>query len=233
MRVAVRLFLFLIWILMLILPLIVVRIINDTLHQKLVLLGYRVVLIILRIKVTRTGGNCSHSSLYVSNHISYVDAIVFGAYLPVRFTPKKEVSTWPLINLIILLSRGIYIERRMVKSKKQVNMISNYLKKKQSVIVFSEGTTSNGKEVLLFKSTLFESVAYSGHTVCPVAIRYESDDIAWYGDMTFMPHLLKILSLKKINVSFDIADPINTEGLSRKEIRDKAYSVVNSGFQNL
>ncbi|MDG2285100.1 MAG: lysophospholipid acyltransferase family protein, partial [Alphaproteobacteria bacterium] len=110
--------------------------------------------------------------LFVSNHVSYFDIIALGSVLPASFVAKSDVAGWPVFGGLARLCQTVFVERRSVGARGQVARVSSRLEKDGSLIVFPEGTSSDGSRVLPFKSTLFASVEGGNITVQPISINY-------------------------------------------------------------
>lgn len=208
-----------------------------------------IVLKILSIKVIVSGNlNVSGGSiLYVSNHTSYIDIVALGSEIYARFTPKIEISKWPLMNLLVNLAYPVYIQRNSAKSLEQKRQILEVLHSGDNIVVFPEGTTNDGRKILPFKTTLF-SVAETNEedentvTVQPVSIIYKKadgkivnqnniDNFAWYGDMDFISHFWNLLKTSDNEAKLVFHDEITPEPQdSRKAIAKKCEDVIYEGF---
>ncbi|MEO5937286.1 MAG: lysophospholipid acyltransferase family protein [Terriglobales bacterium] len=140
------------------------------------------------------------TGLIVSNHLSYLDIMVYSAILPVLFVSKKEVRGWPVMGLLAHLAGSRFLDRSRSSDAHRVqNEVQEALDQGCRVLVFPEGTSTDGNSVLPFKPALFESavgrhdvtVAHLGYQVSAGAV---DQDVCYWGDMTFLPHLVRILS---------------------------------------
>ena len=150
--------------------------------------------------------------LFLPNHISYVDALLLWAHVPAIFVTSRETERTPVLGEITRSVGCVFVERRHRGDiLRDVDQIASLLNQRTNVILFPEGTTSPGDRLLEFKKTLLEAAIRSRCRVHPVAIeylaidgvRYDStnrDTVAWYGDMTFFPHLLRFASTRSIDV---------------------------------
>ena len=93
--------------------------------------------------------------LLISNHASYLDIIILGSLFKTSFVAKREVEKWPLFGILAKLQNTIFIDRKISSLKIQENKIIKHLNKKKNLVIFPEGTSSDGNEVLPFKSSLF------------------------------------------------------------------------------
>jgi 1-acyl-sn-glycerol-3-phosphate acyltransferase len=112
---------------------------------------------------------------------------------------KAEVLRWPIVGLAGELIGTIYVHRDQKESRHQaVNAIQQALTEGISIIVFPEGTTTQGRETLPFRPRSFQAAAIAGVPVQPVAFMYADPRVAFIGDDTFIPHFFKLFSRKKI-----------------------------------
>jgi 1-acyl-sn-glycerol-3-phosphate acyltransferase len=155
----------------------------------------------------RVAGELPKTGLIASNHLSYLDILFYGATLPCVFVAKTEVREWPLLGLLAALGGTVFIDRRSAASAAAAAIrIEEMLGAGVLVLVFPEGTSSDGAGVLRFYSSLFEPAVRVGAPVTAAAIGYsagaeaeaEERDLCYYGEISFAPHLLKTLQLPEI-----------------------------------
>lgn len=136
--------------------------------------------------------------LVVSNHLSYLDILVIASVMPSVFVSSVEVRAEAFLGFLARCGGTLFIERRNKSSLKQeIGAITGALKEGLNVVIFPEGTTSNGESVLPFKKSLMETAFLSRCNVLPVCIQYcdendklsgpRNDSVCWYGDMAFFP----------------------------------------------
>ena len=153
--------------------------------------------------------------MLISNHISYLDMLILGAKTPVRFTSKSEVAGWIGIGGICRLLGAVFIERKSQKIGDASDKIQDALAAGEVVSLFAEGTTGDGVHLLPFKSSLFSIVENGKIFVQPAIVKYtkigqlpidstQFPKIAWYGDMTLLPHLWQLLQLGKIDATLTL-----------------------------
>ncbi len=198
---------------------------------------------IFGIKVKISGKIDNKNILYVANHISYLDVFILGAFVKGIFVAKLEIKNWPLINKISALGRTIYVNRSKILSiKEQINILENYLKKKENLILFPEGTSSDGSKVLPFKSSLFsltEIEKLREYKVQPVSISYSKIDgmpvekkfrpfFAWFGNMDLISHAWKFLGLGLSEVDIKFHKPIKFNKFKdRKEASKVCQNIIS------
>ena len=183
-------------------------------------------------------------TLYVANHCSYFDIMVLGSLLEAAFVAKKEVETWPGIGFLAALAGTVFVDRRARHSRTQRDEMKAKLDdEQQSLILFPEGTSSDGRSVLPFKSALFSVAETGGSTlpVQPISLSYNRLNglpmgrnwrcyFAWYGDMELADHIWLALGLGRAKVTVVFHPPVTMETLpSRKALADHCFGAVRKG----
>lgn len=229
-------------------------ILNRDMHEKLLRIYFKGVLKIFNIKVGEKGfeNMPQDAMLYVSNHTSYMDIIVIGSRISVRFTPKIEISKWPIINAMVNMSLPVYIHRNASRSLEQKNTIKEIINSGDSILIFPEATTNDGSKVLPFKSSLFSVAEPDDEThidehICiqPISIVYthidgepantgNMDKVAWYGDMKFLPHLWNLLAAKGARVKIVYHSSIYYDDFGdRKALSKHCEEVISKGVDDI
>jgi lyso-ornithine lipid O-acyltransferase len=169
-----------------------------------------------------------HPLLIVSNHVSWLDISVITALAPVVFVAKREVSTWPLFGLLAKLQRSVFVDRSRRHKTQEVNSeIAQRLAEGDPVVLFGEGTSSDGNRVLPFRTALIgaarDALAEAEHArrvwIQPLSIAYtrllglplgrqHRPLVAWYGGAPLWPHLLGIARRGGIDVVVSWGDPV-------------------------
>lgn len=181
--------------------------------------------------------------LIASNHVSWLDITVLSALTPLSFIAKKEVNSWPGFGTLARLQRTVFIDRdRRQSTGSSRDEIGERLKAGETLVLFAEGTSSDGLRVLPFKSAYFAAaespdvmvqpvtLAYRGHWGVPM-LRRRRPFYAWYGDMEMGPHLWKALSLGPIEVDVICHKPLTiAQAGNRKALARQAEEVVRRGL---
>ena len=203
---------------------------------------------ILGIRLRVIGAPSSASPvLFVANHTSYLDIPVLGAILPAAFVAKSEVAGWPLFGFLSKVQNTIFIERRATRAADQRTRLQDHLAKRQNLILFPEGTSSDGLNALPFKSSLFSIVEESAHdiaiTIQPVSItctkldgfpllREQRPLYAWYGDMTLTPHLWNVFKHGHFTVDVIFHPPMAAaEYPNRKALAATCQNLIARGIE--
>ena len=183
-------------------------------------------------------------NLFISNHLSYLDIPVLGSVLPLRFVAKSEVKYWPIIGFLSKLASTVFIKRVRSESFHQKKEIFKLLSEGKKLLIFPEGTTSDGNRILPFKSSLFSALENQNFIIQPLIIIYSDLNgmpinrwlrpiIAWYGDMDLLPHLSILKNIKSINAKIIYLKPVNTIKFStRKELSNFLEQQINKAYSS-
>jgi 1-acyl-sn-glycerol-3-phosphate acyltransferase len=166
----------------------------------------------LNIPVT-VGGPVPRAGLIVSSHLSYLDILCFSAVMPSIFVSKSEVRDWPVFGKLTTMAGTVYVDRKRKSDTRNANEgIRRAFEQGLRVVIFPEGTSSGGSSVLPFYPSLFEPAVEAGIPITGACISYSlgdgdvGRDIAYWGDMTFFPHLVKLLSKSELSATVTFAE---------------------------
>ena len=198
---------------------------------------YRVLARLLRLRVRVAGHPVrDRPVLFVSNHVSWLDIVAIGSIQPVAFVAKSEVRKWPLVGITAAMQRTVFVDRqRRHQTGDAVAQMVERLAGGTPVVLFAEGTSSDGNRVLPFRSALLGAVEMAakhggvpGLTIQPMAIAYTATQgipmgrqkrplAAWYGDLDFMPHIRSLIARTALDAVVSFGKPIPADsGLTRK-----------------
>jgi lyso-ornithine lipid O-acyltransferase len=198
---------------------------------------------IIGLKIRGEGDVAAAKAVFfVCNHVSYFDIIALGSIIPASFVAKSDVARWPIFGVLARLCRTLFVERRSTGAREHIGTIRARLDAAESLIVFPEGTSSDGSRVLPFKSTLFAAVEGDDITVQPVSISYARLNgipigrafrpfYAWFGDMDLAPHLWSALSLGSAEIIIRFHDPIQASDFpDRKMLAKFCHARIATGI---
>lgn len=202
---------------------------------------HRKVCRILGVTLKIDGDVAQHKPvLLVCNHTSWLDIPVLSAVAPVSFVAKKEVGSWPFVSSLARLQRTVFVDRTRRHATGDVaDEISTRLATGDTIVLFAEGTSSDGNRVLPFKTSLFGAVkgrntrdtdavvqtcaiVYSHHHGLPLS-RAERSEIAWHGDMEMQTHAWSILKGGPLTATIRISAPI-----ALSEFKDRKHLASHS-----
>lgn len=174
--------------------------------------------------------------LFVSNHSSWLDVLVLGAVLEACFVAKAEVGTWPLIRTVARLGRTVFVSRNRTQTKGEAGAIRERMGAGDSIILFPEGTTSDGGRVLPFRSA-FLSVADHARLVQPVSVvfdrlgglpacRRDRPLFAWYGDMDIGSHFWRLARRANARATVVLHQPIDPAAYPDRKALSAACAAV-------
>jgi len=162
---------------------------------------------ILGIGFATQGHLMQEQGAVVANHSSWLDIFALNARKRIYFVSKAEVAGWPGIGWLARATGTVFIERNPKKAKEQTELFEARLKAGHKLLFFPEGTSTDGRRVLPFKTTLFAAFFQDGLNqdsfIQPVSVIFtapEGEDprfYGWWGDMEFGPHLLQTLAAKR------------------------------------
>lgn len=170
---------------------------------------------ILNIRIERKGSLPESPFFMVTNHLSYTDVFVLGSLVQTHFVAKQEVASWPVWGWLARLVGTIYIDRNSKFALRDVNQeLEACLDRGEGVIVFPEGTTTDGSEILPFSTSIFYVPGQHNLPVHYGYLSYETGatdppadtSVCWWGDMKFLPHLIDLLQLSQINCRIVMGD---------------------------
>lgn len=185
---------------------------------------------ILKLKVDKTGDIAASPAFVVSNHVSWLDIIVLGQYVPGCFAAKSDIADWPIIGYLSRQAGTVFIRRG---DKKQIlhntELMAWQLRQNGNIMVFPEGTTTDGSAVLDFHASLLQPALLTKAAIQPAALRYHGaarGRAPFIGDDEFVGHLLGMLALETIEVRLEFLPVIDSEGKSRNAISREARESI-------
>lgn len=208
-------------------------------QRRIPTLFHRLVCALLGVRIKVVGAPSPRRPLLiVSNHVSWVDISVITALAPVAFVAKREVASWPLFGLFAKLQRSVFVDRMRRHKTPEVNAeIAQRLADGDPVVLFGEGTSSDGNRVLPFRSALIgsarDALAAAGDVehilIQPLSIAYVAFQglpmgrqhrpiAAWYGTLDLFPHLRNIVRCGALDAVVSWGEPIAFDASSDRKI---------------
>jgi 1-acyl-sn-glycerol-3-phosphate acyltransferase len=194
---------------------------------------------IFGVRVRVTGRPPTPPFVLVSNHVSYLDILVLGTRLPCVFVAKAEIDDWPVFGALCRAVNTIFIDRKAKRALPKVMAeIETMLAAHQGVVIFAEGTSGPGHEVLPFRSSLLDLPARIGRPVHWAALGYGVPPqgvpvhlcVTWWGDMPLGGHLRELLRVPWIEAPVVFgAEPVAAS--DRKQMADALHRRVAGAFR--
>jgi 1-acyl-sn-glycerol-3-phosphate acyltransferase len=202
---------------------------------------HRLLCRLLRVDVRRLGApSADGPRLIVSNHVSWLDILVLGAIEPMTFLAKKEIGGPWLGRQLAGLQGVVYVDRQRKRAIPKTNAdMAAAMRAGEPVVLFAEATTSDGMRLLKFKSSHFEAARVVGEhaVVQPVYMHFhrlgglavtrrDLPKIAWYGEMTFLPHLFGVIRAGGVSCDVIYGEPIRAADHPNRKALTRATEVA-------
>lgn len=171
-------------------------------------------------------------TLFIINHISWFDIPALGSCVPVHFLSKDEINNWPFVGWLATKAGTLFIKRGVKGAAEQsIKDITQALKNGGHVIIFPEGTTTDGTSVSRFHSRLFQAAIEAKAQIQAVALRYPHPDgvhpkVPFIGDIQFIDSLMNIISEKNMDVELNFLPPINAWEYNRDKLAELAKQKI-------
>ena len=196
---------------------------------------------VTRLRITVEGKPPQAPFFLVANHLSYADIIALAAHLDCVFVAKSDVRDWFLIGFLCRSMEIIFVDRsKRHDLPRVIRLIEQAWRKKQGVIVFPEGTSSKGDQILPFKPSLLEPAVKAGLPVSYATLSYETPadeppaylSVCWWGDMEFAPHVKEFLKLREVSARIRFGSETFLEA-DRKVLAQKLRDAIEEQFSPL
>ncbi len=206
----------------------------------------------LNFHVTLNGGEYlkqmrDQSYLLVANHCSYMDILLLSWQQPASFITSVEMGNTPFLGSITRVGGSLYTERdKPVSLPQEIKRFAEAIKEGFKVVLFPEGTSTDGVTIKDFRSSLFQVAVEAQCPILPVCIKYTHIDgkpfgrdnhklVCWYGDMDFMPHFLGMIGHRfdvEINVLPPIEyNPLKTRAELSQQVREQLLEIYHNPVQ--
>lgn len=190
--------------------------------------------------------NADQNYMIISNHLSYLDIFIIYSVLPSVFVANSELEEEFPLGAVTKYGGGIFVERRN-RSRLTADMdnISSVLNMGLNIVLFPEGTTSDGSRVYPFKAPFMRSAIHTGTTVLPLCINYKKingagidknnrDYIFYYGDITFFEHFFRLFRFRSIEVDLEALGEIEVDStMTRKELSQRVYDEISVAYTGI
>ena len=181
---------------------------------------------------TQAAGPVPARGLLISNHLSYLDVLVLSSLTPAVFVSKHDVRFWPVFGQFAVLAGTVFVDRARRSQVGRTNdEITTALNQGGLVVLFPEGTSTNGQTLLPFKSSLLEPAARPEWPLAVGWLHYEIDDgdageeVCYWGDHTFFPHMLNLMSKRRVRATVRFGQFPERHG-DRKELARQLRAAI-------
>ena len=170
---------------------------------------------LMGVRITTSGRPPPRGVLVVSNHLSYLDIPVLDSVMPMVFVARADLRRWPFWGPMATLGATIYVDRATRRDVLRVRReMGEAMSRGDSVIVFPEATTTGGDTILPFKPALLADAAEAGAPVYWLTLSYRTppdgpaarNQVCWWGDTTFLPHVLGLFALRRVACTMRFGD---------------------------
>lgn len=192
---------------------------------------------ILNLRLHIEGSINTAPTLFVANHISWLDIPCLAAVLNAHFVSKEEVRGWPIFGAMAARTSTLFLRRGDATVTSMVaDQMTWSLLRKRSMIVFPEGTSSEGDSVLHFHARLFQAAIRSHAEVQAVAIRFPHGQgvnpvAPFVGDSNLLDHLWRLLAEPSMDVTLTFCQPLSATGLQRRVLANRARAQVLASIE--
>lgn len=176
--------------------------------------------------------------LLISNHLSYLDIPLILSQMPAVFITSVEIENTPFLGPLCRSGGCLFVERRNTsRIRSEIRAISDVLASGLNVVLFPEGTTSDGTAILPFKSVFFQAAKFAKVKILPLCVGYlaingqpfsmnNKDLVCYHGNTTFSAHLFRLLETNSITAKVKMFSPLETENLTTRELSQLCHEQI-------
>ena len=188
---------------------------------------------VLGIELQVSGTPAAGATLFVANHVSWLDILAINAVRPLRFVSKSDIRSWPLLGWLVACGGTLFIERERPRDAvRVVHLIAEALKAGGQIAVFPEGTTSDGHGVLPFHANLLQAAIATQVPIQAIALHYSdakqpvSAAAAYAGNTTLMESLWAVVTGDRLCVRVALLPIQPTAGLDRRALAQQLRDAI-------
>lgn len=189
---------------------------------------------VLGVRLRLIGGEPGRGTLVVANHVSWLDVFAINALAPTTFVCKTEVRRWPAIGWMVARNDTLFLERGRHSAAAALNTrLRSALDAGRIVVVFPEGTSSDGRQVLPFHAALLQPAIEGGHAIVPLCVCYRdgsgrySEAPAYCDDIGFVQSLRAIAASSSVVTEIHVLPAVSGEGTTRREAAERARAAID------
>ncbi|MGR3807703.1 lysophospholipid acyltransferase family protein [Pasteurella testudinis] len=173
-------------------------------------------------------------AMFICNHVSWLDIFAINAVLPGQFIAKEDVRNWPIIGYLAAQANTVFVSRQRGNGSTQgkVDGVAAALRQGAQVTLFPEGTSTNGEQVLPFKSSFFQAAIDAEAKIWPLLCFYPAENggsnhtMAYYGDVSLVQSLKDLAKQKSAVIELTFYEAIDAAGKDRRDLADKTQEII-------
>jgi 1-acyl-sn-glycerol-3-phosphate acyltransferase len=193
---------------------------------------------LLGITVRASGIPNDGATLFVANHVSWLDIPVIISVRSMRFVSKSDVRAWPVIGWLVACGGTLFIERRSRRdAQRVVHLVADALRAGDRIAMFPEGTTSDGHGVLPFHANLLQAAIAAGVPVQAITLCFSDADerissaAAYIGDMTLMQSLWAVVSASDLTAHVVVLPALSPQGFERRPLAERLRADISAQLE--
>ena len=208
--------------------------------QRMVHVGRwnRRLLQLLGVRVLASGIPNESATLFVANHVSWLDIPAIISVRPMRFVSKSDVRRWPVIGWLVACGGTLFIERRSRRdAQRVVHQLAQALRDGDPIAMFPEGTTSDGHGLLPFHANLLQAAIAAEVPVQAIALRFSdaseriSSAAAYIGEMTLMQSLWAVVSATDLTAHVTLLPALPPHGYERRPLAERLRADITAQLE--
>jgi 1-acyl-sn-glycerol-3-phosphate acyltransferase len=183
---------------------------------------------LLGVRVRASGIPNEGATLFVANHVSWLDIPAIISVRPMRFVSKSDVRAWPVIGWLVACGGTLFIERRSRRdAQRVVHQLAQALRDGDQIAMFPEGTTSDGHGLLPFHANLLQAAIAAEVPLQAIALRFSdaseriSPAAAYIGEMTLMQSLWAVVSASGLTAHVEVLPSVPSQGIERRPLAER------------
>lgn len=196
----------------------------------------------IRVRADNAERNDKQGRLMVCNHMSYLDILAISSVCPSVFISSVEMEKTFFLGFLARIGGTFFVERRNVRNiKGELDGITEIISQGFNVVLFPEGTSTDGSKILPFRSSFLAGASGAGVEVVPVCLKYSKVDgkefspencdlVCWYGDMSFAPHFGRFIGVRRTEADISFMSGLNSLEHDRKYITRRAQELIESVY---
>lgn len=173
--------------------------------------------------------------MFIANHVSWADIHALNSKIALRFVAKSDIKDWPIFGYLVTKANTLFIDRsKRQEAGRIVDTVAQSLIAGDNLCYFPEGTTTDGRQIVPFKSSVLQAAINANASVWPVAIRYVNPDgsinteMAYAGETTMIESMKLVIAQKNALVELHFLPPMQADGRDRRVLTEAVYQAIKT-----